>query len=56
LVAGSLNDWSAASALNPAGYRPMMFFFGAASSLGFCFALLLWFTFGRRRREADRVA
>jgi len=28
LVAGSLNDWTAASALNPAGYQPMMLFFG----------------------------
>jgi MFS family permease len=44
LVAGSLNDWTAASAHNPAGYQPMMLFFGAVSSLGFGFALLLWFT------------
>jgi MFS family permease len=49
LVAGSLNDWSAASAHNPAGYQPMMLFFGAVSSLGFCFALLLWATRGRRQ-------
>jgi len=44
LVAGSLNDWTAASARNPAGYQPMMLFFGAVSSLGFGFAMLLWFT------------
>jgi MFS family permease len=52
LVAGSLNDWTTASAQNPAGYQPMMLFFGAASTLGFIFALLLWFTAGRRQHEA----
>jgi MFS family permease len=52
LVAGRLNDLSAASAQNPAGYRPMMLFFGAVSTLGFGFALLLWFSAGRRHREA----
>jgi MFS family permease len=51
LVAGSLNDWTAASARNPAGYQPMMLFFGAVSSLGFGFAILLWFT-SRSRRTA----
>lgn len=49
LAAGWLNDLAAASPLNPAGYRPMMLFFGGVSTLGFCFALLLWFTAGRRR-------
>jgi MFS family permease len=49
LAAGALNDWTAASAHNPAGYQPMMLFFGAVSSLGFGFALLLWFTSGRRQ-------
>jgi len=52
LVAGALNDWSGASAHNPAGYQPMMLFFGALSSLGFGFALLLWFTSGRRQEES----
>jgi MFS family permease len=52
LAAGWLNDLSAASAQNPAGYRPMMLFFGAVSTLGFGFALLLWFTAGRRHVEA----
>ena len=52
LVAGWLNDLTAASAQNPAGYRPMMLFFGAVSTLGFGFALLLWFTAGRRHPEA----
>jgi MFS family permease len=52
LVAGWLNDLTAASAQNPAGYRPMMLFFGAVSTLGFGFALLLWFATGRRHPEA----
>jgi MFS family permease len=52
LVAGWLNDLTVASAHNPAGYRPMMLFFGAVSTLGFGFALLLWFTTGRRHAEA----
>ena len=47
LVAGRLNDLTAASAQNPAGYRPMMLFFGLVSALGFGFALLLWFTAGK---------
>jgi MFS family permease len=51
LVAGWLNDQAGASALNPAGYEPMMRFFGIASSLGFVFALMLWLTAGRRRHE-----
>ena len=51
LVAGRLNDSAGASALNPAGYQPMMAFFGAMSTLGFVFALLLWLTAGRRRHE-----
>jgi MFS family permease len=52
LVAGWLNDLTAASAQNPAGYQPMMLFFGALSTLGFGFALLLWFTAGRRHPVA----
>jgi MFS family permease len=52
LIAGWLNDRSGASALNPAGYQPMMVFFGGASALGFVFALLLWSTAGRRSHEA----
>jgi MFS family permease len=53
LVAGRLNDLTAASAQNPDGYRAMMLFFGAVSTLGFGFALLLWFTAGRRQGELD---
>jgi MFS family permease len=52
LLAGCLNDWAAASAQNPAGYQPMMLLFGAMSTLGFGFALLLWFTDVRRQHEA----
>jgi MFS family permease len=52
LLAGWLNDWAAASAQNPAGYQPMMLLFGAMSTLGFGFALLLWFTDVRRQHEA----
>lgn len=51
LVAGWLNDRAGASAANPAGYQPMMVFFGIASALGFVFALLLWFMAGRRHHE-----
>jgi MFS family permease len=52
LVAGWLNDRAVASAQNPAGYQPMMLFFGAVSALGFGFALILWSTAGRRQNEA----
>lgn len=52
LVAGWLNDQAGASALNPAGYQPMMLFFGIMSALGFFFALLLWGTAGTSRHEA----
>lgn len=51
LMAGWLNDTAGASALNPAGYQPMMIFFGTASALGFGFALLLWLVAGRRHHE-----
>jgi MFS family permease len=52
LVAGRLNDAAAASAVNPAGYQPMMLFFGVAGTLGFLFALMLWHRAGRRSHEA----
>ena len=52
LVAGWLNDVAGASAANPAGYQPMMLFFGTTSALGFGFALMLWLVAGRRRHEA----
>ena len=52
LVAGWLNDRAGASDANPAGYVPMMEFFGAASVLGVVFAVLLWLD---RRRERARA-
>jgi hypothetical protein len=52
LVAGWLNDQARASALNPAGYQPMMTLFGVSSLLGFGFATLLWLKAGRRHHEA----
>ncbi len=51
LVAGWLNDQAGAGADNPAGYGPMMMFFGIASVLGCLAALVLWATAGRRRHE-----
>lgn len=51
LVAGWLNDRAGASAANPAGYVPMMWFFGLASTAGFVFALLLWRVAGRAHHE-----
>lgn len=52
LVAGRLNDAAAASAANPAGYQPMMLFFGVAGTLGWLFSLMLWHRAGRRSHEA----
>ena len=52
LAAGWLNDRAGASDANPAGYLPMMEFFGAASALGVAFAALLWMD---RRRARQRV-
>lgn len=51
LVAGALNDSAGASATNPAGYQPMMLFFGISSLLGLACALRLWLVAGRRRHE-----
>jgi len=51
LLAGWLNDSAGASAQNPAGYEPMMLFFGLTSVAGFAFALMLWLTAGRRSQE-----
>jgi len=42
LVAGYLNDANGASEANPAGYMPMLWFFGLLSLVAFVFALLLW--------------
>lgn len=51
LFAGWLNDQAGAGAANPAGYGPMMLFFGIASTLGCLCALALWLTAGRRSQE-----
>ncbi len=51
MLAGWLNDSAGASATNPAGYQPMMLFFGIVSTLGFVLAVLLWRTAGRRHHE-----
>ena len=42
LAAGWLNDVAGASAANPDGYGPMMWFFFISSFLGFLFAVALW--------------
>lgn len=42
LAAGYINDHSAASAENPAGYLPMLWFFGLLSLAAFAFAMLLY--------------
>lgn len=54
LVAGWLNDRAGASAQNPAGYEPMMLFFGLASVAGAAAALTLWLTAGRKEQERPR--
>lgn len=51
VAAGWLNDRAGAGAANPAGYDPMMWFFGLTSVAGFAFALLLWWVAGRRQHE-----
>ena len=42
VVAGYLNDTSGASAANPAGYAPMLWFFGLLSLAAFLCTLVLW--------------
>ena len=56
LLAGWLNDQAGAGAENPAGYQPMMSFFGVSSALGFAFAVLLWLVAGRRQHEVKARA
>lgn len=41
-AAGALNDANGASAANPAGYQPMIVFFGALSLIAVVFAVLFW--------------
>ena len=52
LFAGWLNDHAGASATNPAGYLPMMVFFIVSGTIGFGFAMVLWWTAGRAEQEA----
>jgi MFS family permease len=42
LAAGYLNDASGASAANPGGYAPMLWFFGSLSLAAFLCTLVLW--------------
>jgi len=42
LIAGYLNDTSGASAANPGGYEPMLWFFGLLSLAAFLCTLVLW--------------
>jgi hypothetical protein len=42
LAAGALNDAGGASEANPAGYLPMLSFFGVLSLAALAFAWLLW--------------
>jgi MFS family permease len=48
LAAGLINDASGASAANPRGYEPMLWFFGVLSVLAFLCTVLLWW-----RERAD---
>ena len=42
IIAGYLNDTSGASAANPGGYAPMLWFFGLLSLAAFLCTLVLW--------------
>jgi len=42
VIAGYLNDTSGASAANPEGYTPMLWFFGLLSLVAFLCTLVLW--------------
>jgi predicted MFS family arabinose efflux permease len=42
LIAGHINDMSGASASNPGGYTPMLWFFGLLSLLAFLCTMALW--------------
>jgi len=58
-VAGALNDQFHASASHPAGYIPMLVFFGAAGSVALVAAVRLWiceFGAGRSGLEEPRIA
>jgi len=42
LAAGYINDVNKASASNPGGYAPMLWFFGILSAIAFACMLALW--------------
>ena len=48
LAAGRINDVSGASAANPGGYAPMLWFFGLLSVAAFICTVLLWLSDQRR--------
>jgi MFS family permease len=53
IIAGYLNDTSGASAANPGGYAPMLWFFGLLSLAAFLATLVLWwFDHGAAARPA----
>ncbi|MBS0378561.1 MAG: MFS transporter [Proteobacteria bacterium] len=53
LAAGFINDHSHASAANPEGYNPMLWFFGALSFAAFLATVLLWLN---SRRQGPAAA
>ena len=55
LAAGYINDVSGASAANPAGYAPMLWFFGLLSVTAFVCTLLLWLRDQRQRAPAAGI-
>ncbi len=52
LAAGRINDVSGASAANPAGYAPMLWFFGLVSLLALLCTVALWLRDTRRAAPA----
>ncbi len=52
LAAGYINDVSGASALNPGGYAPMLWFFGFLSVVAFLCTVLLWLSDQRKAAPA----
>ena len=52
LAAGYLNDVSGASARNPSGYAPMLWFFGFLSVVAFLCTVLLWLSDQRKAAPA----
>jgi MFS family permease len=52
LAAGYINDASGASARNPGGYAPMLWFFGFLSLVAFVCTLVLWLNDQRKSAPA----